>query len=86
MNSWSTFVPVAPSASHGKMLPASTTKTSVQTSTTAGSRSSCSVARPAATKIAADHDRRDDEGAALAETHQGDHAGDQGGPAGGRDG
>ena len=52
VNSWSTLVPVTPSASHGKTLPARTTRTRVVVSSTAASTSKLRRTSPLARAIA----------------------------------
>ena len=69
-NSWSTLVPVAPSASHGNTLPASTTTASAVVSTTAGSNVGRPHHQPGGQEDRAHHDRREQQGAALAQADQ----------------
>ena len=71
------MVPVAPSASQGKTLPSITTRASAVVRTTAGSNVGGPHHQAGGEEDRADHDRRDDQGAALAEADQRDQAGDQ---------
>ena len=79
------LVPVTPSASHGKTLPASTTRASAVVSTTAGSNEPARGQQPGGQEDRADHDRRERQGAALAEPDHADQPGDQRAAAGAGD-